>query len=688
MDALPDRLACFSRLALTVDRSRHQPTPCLTPLFDQHHVSLYAVMDISKVCSAPLDPTAPSLLTLPAEIRNRINEYVFIRPEPILIHDADFYYNQGRYGCEIDGHRYCEGGAFDSEEQRYFAGKRCRKSLREWETRSDAEKEDALLFRNEALLGIGLLKSCRQMYHETVGVLYSENTFVVSRVRDRVLPGSRKTCEIGDRRAYHQVSYTPKWLASLGSQVRRLKKVVIDVSGFPYAYVESTPDWLPLLRAIWDGVLMRCVISFAHIGRRTDFDRSRVRDLTRYATRLNETFDLLVRDNTLHVRRYPISRSIVSSLTVEEPGHWGCVEFYTGSRRTSRLFKIGKESGDMVWHDSEKFESLESLMQLPIQVRDIICRHLFANEPRLRIIMNSLNPLGCHRAVFDVSQKFRRGLVKAVAACIPITVELEASPADMDYNALDPFRRYSLIPRDQLKRDLYHNKMTYLPDRLRSRNLSLDSQIISASVEDRSCKEQNNGKTTLLIRVPLVRPAKPTDICINISPVLSWLEGIGHKNCRDDVPLVIQLEHTNGRELHYETNSTTIGQLKMRIFLYFTDMLNRRSREEESGPELQELWIDGHANLVDLASPLMGFRFSRMDFMKAKFGKGDIKGVLENIEARHSLDVAYNEDLVEDCVWYGSYPCMCHSWRSLRQWAESVWRREQWRIEEDEQNPV
>jgi len=620
-------------------------------------------------------------MTLPAEIRNRINEYVFIRPEPILIHDADFNYNQGRYGCEIDGHRYCEAGAFDSEEQRYFAGKRCRKSLREWETRSDAEKEHALLFRNEALLGIGLLKSCRQMYHETVSVLYSENTFVVSRVRDRVSSEIRKTCEIGNRRAYHQLSYTPKWLASLGSQVRRLKKVVIDVSAFPYAYVESTPDWLPLLRAIWDGGLMRCVISFAYIGRRMDFNRSRVRDLTRYATRLNETFDLLTRDNTLHVQRYPISRSIVSSLTVEEPGHWGCVEFYTGSRRTSRLFSIGKESGDMAWHDSEKFESLESLMQLPIQVRDIICRHLFANEPRLQITMNSLNPLGCHRAVFDLSQKFRRGLVKAVAACIPITVELQTSPADMDYNALDPFRRYSLIPRDLLKRDLYHKKMTHLPDRLRPHHFSLISQIISASVEDRSYKEQNNGRTTLLIRVPLVRPARPSDICINISPLLSWLEGIGHKNCRDDVPLVIQLEHANGRELHYETNSTTIGQLKMRIFLYFTDMLNRRSRQEESGPELLELWIDGHANLVDLASPLMGFRLSRMDFMEAKFGKGDIKSVLENTEARHNLEISDKEDQVEDCVMYGFYPCMCHSWRSLRQWAESVWRREQRRIE-------
>jgi hypothetical protein len=52
-------------------------------------------MDIPKVCSAPFDPKAPSLLTLPAAIRNSINEYIFIRPESILIHDADFYYNSG-----------------------------------------------------------------------------------------------------------------------------------------------------------------------------------------------------------------------------------------------------------------------------------------------------------------------------------------------------------------------------------------------------------------------------------------------------------------------------------------------------------------------------------------------------------------------------------------------------------------
>ncbi|CAI9630190.1 unnamed protein product [Alternaria burnsii] len=185
-------------------------------------------MDIPKVCSAPLDPTAPSLLTLPADIRNSINEYIFIRPEPILIHDTDFYYNRGRYGCDNDGHLLFPEQAFDSdeEEQMHQSKKKpCSKSLKGWETRSDAEKEDILLFQHEASLGIGLLKSCRQMYHETSSVFYSKNTFIVSRVRDRAPGGGRKTCESGNRRDYHQLSYTPKWLASLGSQVRRLKKI-------------------------------------------------------------------------------------------------------------------------------------------------------------------------------------------------------------------------------------------------------------------------------------------------------------------------------------------------------------------------------------------------------------------------------------------------------------------------------
>jgi hypothetical protein len=55
-------------------------------------------MDSPKVRSAPLDLTTPSFLTLPAEIRNRISELVFVQSEPILIHNADYYYNRGTYG--------------------------------------------------------------------------------------------------------------------------------------------------------------------------------------------------------------------------------------------------------------------------------------------------------------------------------------------------------------------------------------------------------------------------------------------------------------------------------------------------------------------------------------------------------------------------------------------------------------
>ncbi|OAG15380.1 hypothetical protein CC77DRAFT_1025116 [Alternaria alternata] len=90
-------------------------------------------MDIPKVCSAPFDLRAPSLLTLPAEIRNSIDEYIFTRPESILIHDADFYYNSGSYGCENNGHFLFPKHTFssDEEEQVYQSKKtRCSKSLK------------------------------------------------------------------------------------------------------------------------------------------------------------------------------------------------------------------------------------------------------------------------------------------------------------------------------------------------------------------------------------------------------------------------------------------------------------------------------------------------------------------------------------------------------------------------------
>ncbi|KAI0569102.1 hypothetical protein Alg130_11748 [Pyrenophora tritici-repentis] len=63
-------------------------------------------MEIPKVYSAPADPTAPSLLKLPAEVRNTISRFVFVQPEPILIHNADFYYNQKPVVLDARGNDY------------------------------------------------------------------------------------------------------------------------------------------------------------------------------------------------------------------------------------------------------------------------------------------------------------------------------------------------------------------------------------------------------------------------------------------------------------------------------------------------------------------------------------------------------------------------------------------------------
>jgi hypothetical protein len=244
-----------------------------------------------------------------------------VRPEPILIHNADYYYSQGPCGPDSKS-----STAFDerpahnnSMEHGYHSkNKRCNKNLESWGTRSDAEKDDAQLFKHEALLGVDLLKSCRQMYHETVSILYSKNTFVVSQVRGRHERSEIRARDREDRRDCHQLSYPPMWLASLGAQIRRLKKVVIDISDYPFSYHNAIPDVLPLLRMIWDGILLQYVISFAHTGRRTGIHPrfKDPQDLVATTTRLNKTLDALARDNTLHLRRHSTSTLLMSSFGI------------------------------------------------------------------------------------------------------------------------------------------------------------------------------------------------------------------------------------------------------------------------------------------------------------------------------------------------------------------------------------
>jgi hypothetical protein len=148
-------------------------------------------------------------------------------PEP----DSDSSDDESETGGE-DGARWSEYGEY-------------RETLAKWEKRLEDEKDEVKAFTHHLPLGMGLLRSCRQLYHETIGILYFQNTFVISRVltrHDNDDLGPDCNCW-----EYNQLAYAPVRLRSLGSQFGLLKKVVIDISTIcdpSCEYANEDPDLL------------------------------------------------------------------------------------------------------------------------------------------------------------------------------------------------------------------------------------------------------------------------------------------------------------------------------------------------------------------------------------------------------------------------------------------------------------
>ena len=178
------------------------------------------MMEISRTASVPPNNDRPSFLTLPAEIRNMIYGLLFERDGPVMIHNVRGYYaqkpvepkggSQSNINFDSDDDGEDEHGG-PSEYEQYQV------SLQAWLGMLEAEEEELRIFDHGLSSAFGLLKSCRQIYHESAGVLYGHNTFTLSRVSTRHDLSDFYGSEDHEE-SYHQLRYAPKWLRSLGSQ--------------------------------------------------------------------------------------------------------------------------------------------------------------------------------------------------------------------------------------------------------------------------------------------------------------------------------------------------------------------------------------------------------------------------------------------------------------------------------------
>jgi hypothetical protein len=216
---------------------------------------------IIKGRSSPTNPDAPSFLTtLPPEIRNWIYELLFIHDDPLRVTAV---------------HRWTH----------YM---------------------DMSLVREEVARAMALLRSCRQVYHEAVRIIYSRNHFTF-------IPQDRK------------LSCLENWCSTISHQVLYLSKVTVELYDLSSNGWETTGSYnlLPVLRILWMSkisdlnIFVRSKPSWDWISLSGD----------NVAAAMNSALDLLGRQDNLNLRRFLRIPNSLKSVKLDAEGREGSVVF-------------------------------------------------------------------------------------------------------------------------------------------------------------------------------------------------------------------------------------------------------------------------------------------------------------------------------------------------------------------------
>ncbi|KAF2246773.1 hypothetical protein BU26DRAFT_53327 [Trematosphaeria pertusa] len=152
------------------------------------------------------------------------------------------------------------------------------------------------------LASTNLMRTCRQIYHETASMLYSKHTFTFAKI-----PQQHVAC-IG------QLAQAVVFCAKLASGLEYLRAVVIDLDGvcahacaFPHVGPARTVDLAPLARVVW-AKGGKCAFEFARSGAGGGLEFE--------VERMNNVLGCIARD-TLGLRKY--AAQILSMETYTAP---------------------------------------------------------------------------------------------------------------------------------------------------------------------------------------------------------------------------------------------------------------------------------------------------------------------------------------------------------------------------------
>ncbi|KAH5328892.1 hypothetical protein HBI82_026590 [Parastagonospora nodorum] len=210
------------------------------PVRDEFYQSPPKTVKVLKASSCPETNDRPSFLTtLPAELRNNVYIWLFARDDPTI------YTGPGRRDREPD--------FFSKFNDNYD------------EMPSFTPEEGVCLRRPSHDLGpsVAMLRTCRQIFHEAVGVLYSGNKIIVS-------------VNLNNHNLFmRQFDDAREFLYSIGMQVAHVKEIEIDISPlcseddcgrFMDLGSEEQIDVLPIARLKWYPPSLACDFRLVDTG--------------------------------------------------------------------------------------------------------------------------------------------------------------------------------------------------------------------------------------------------------------------------------------------------------------------------------------------------------------------------------------------------------------------------------------
>lgn len=204
--------------------------------------AVHAPPPIPIATSEPANCDAVSFIDLPAEIRNAIYDFALVLPDPLMVASAHLHRIVGDNNLKLVAKKKPQP---HSEYMFQYHSNRSRATDCRIE-KGQLRKQPISNLNSVGLPSLGILLTCRQIYHEATSVFFSQNAFAITRARCSPWNGGQEHDVEGKL-----FTEGADWMLSLGSQLSKLKLITLDLNALCIMHGGNL-ELLPLLRVLWN----------------------------------------------------------------------------------------------------------------------------------------------------------------------------------------------------------------------------------------------------------------------------------------------------------------------------------------------------------------------------------------------------------------------------------------------------